>query len=165
MLAPRDGRAVPGDEAEVRELGRVLQRMAERTRDEADYLPHPIAIAVAEAVRGGNLTDGEGTFGAQEQGYQVHMSKARGHFAVLDVVNLKTGRRLPAPVVLRVLHAHDSLARYPGEAVPAEVAAGVVAGLLGIDDGSGVLFLRKAGLSGPLVPKPALLECVEGLPA
>lgn len=152
-------------DATVRDIGRALQRMAERTRDEADYLPHPLAVAVAEAVRGGNLTDGEGTFGGQEGGYLVRMGKARGHFALLDVVNLRTGQTLPPEVVLRILHAHDALARYPGEAVPGEVAEGLVAGLLGIDDASGGLLLRKAGLAQAMVAKRALLEYVEGLPA
>jgi hypothetical protein len=151
-------------EAVAREIGRRLQRMAERTRDEEGYVPHPIAVAIAEAVRGGNLTDGDGTFGAQEQGYQVHMSKANGHFALLDVVNLKAGRVLAAPVVLRLLHAHDLLADHPGEAVHGEVAEGLVSGLLGVDDGSSALLLRKAGLHGPRLPKAALLEFVEGLP-
>ena len=152
------------DEAVVREIGKRVARMAQRTKDEAAYLPHPIAIAMAEAVRGGNLTDGEGTFGAQEQGYQVHMSKANGHFALLDVANLKTGKVLPAEAVLRVLHVHDLLAEHAGETVPAEVAAGVVSGLLGVDDGSSARLLRKAGLAGPAVPKAALLAFVETLP-
>lgn len=152
-------------DATVRDIGRVLQRMAERTRDEAGYLPHPIAIAVAEAVRGGNLTDGDGTFGAEEQGYLVHMSKRHGHFALLDVASRKRGATLAPEAVLRVLRAHEVLAAYPGESVEGEVAQGLVAGLLGIDDGSSLLLLRRAGLGGPRVPKPALLEYVEALPS
>lgn len=152
------------DDAVVRAIGQALQRMAERTKDEPAYLPHPIAVAVAEAVRGGNLTDGDGTFGAREHHYQVHMGKANGHFALLDVANLKAGRLLPAAVVLRLLRAHDLLADHPGDAVRAEVAAGLLSGLLGIDDGSSALLLRKAGLAGPTVPKAALLERIETLP-
>jgi len=138
--------------------------MAERTRDEPAYIPHPIAVAVAEAVRGGNLTDGDGTFGAMEHHYQAHMSKQHGHFALLDVANLRTGQLLPPAVVLRVLRAHDVLADHPGSAVDAKVAAGVVAGLLGIDDGSSALLLRKRGLDQGPVDKLALLACVESLP-
>lgn len=148
----------------MRAIGRAVQRMAERTKDEQGYFPHPIAVAMAEAVRGGNLTDGDGTFGAQEHHYQVHMSKARGHFALLDVANLKTGRLLPPETVLRVLHVHDQLADQPGDTVEGEVAEGIVSGLLGIDDASSALLLRKAGLAGPRVAKAALLECVEALP-
>lgn len=161
----RSRRVALAPEAVVREIGKRLQRMAQRTKDEPGYAPHPIAIAVAEAVRGGNLTDGDGTFGAKEGPYQVHMSKANGHFALLDVANLKTGKLLGPGQVLRVLHVHDLLADYPGEAVPGEVAEGAVSGLLGLDDTSSGLLLRKAGLHGPMVPKTALLECVEGLPA
>jgi hypothetical protein len=149
----------------VREIGRAVQRMAERTRSEEGYLPHPIAVAMAEAVRGGNLTDGDGTFGAQEHHYQVHMSKQHGHFALLDVANLKTGQLLAPEVVLRVLRTHDVLASYAGDAVQGEVAEGVVSGLLGIDDGSSIHVLRKAGLGGPMVAKAALLEFVERLPS
>jgi hypothetical protein len=150
---------------QVRALGQALQRMAERTRDEPDYLPHPIAIAFAEAVRGGNLTDGDGTFGAREGPYQVHMGKARGHFALLDVADLRTGKVLAPEVVLRLLTAWDALAAHPGSDVPREVAAGVLAGVLGIDDASSSLLLRKAGLDGERVPKQALLERIEALPA
>jgi hypothetical protein len=142
-----------------------MQRMAERTKDEDAYIPHPIAVAMAEAIRGGNLTDGEGTFGAQEHHYQVHMSKQHGHFALLDVANLKTGKLLPPEVVLRVLHVHDLLADHPEESVAGETAEGIVSGLLGVDDDSSALLLRKAGLHGPRVSKLALLEYVEGLPA
>lgn len=149
----------------VRALGQALQRMAERTRDEPDYLPHPIAIAVAEAVRGGNLTDGDGTFGAREGPWQVHMGKARGHFALLDVADLRTGRVLPPAVVLRLLAAWDALAAHPGSEVPGEVAAGVLAGVLGVDDASSALLLRKAGLGGDRVPKEALLDRIGALPA
>lgn len=149
----------------VREIGKRVQRMAERTKDEEGYFPHAIAIAMAEAVRGGNLTDGDGTFGAAEQGYQVHMSKANGHFALLDVANLRTGRVLRAEAVLRLLHVHDLLAAYPGDAMEGEVAEGIVSGLLGIDDDSSALLLRKAGLAGPVVAKDKLLAFVEELPA
>lgn len=153
------------DEGLARAIGAQLQRMAERTREEPDYLPHPIAVAVAEAVRGGNLTDGDGTFGAMEHGYQVHMSKAGGHFALLDVLNARTGQRLPPLGVLRVLRAHDVLADHPGPAVDRGVAEGLLAGMLGIDDASSGMLLRKRGLAGPSVPKAALLACVEALPA
>jgi hypothetical protein len=139
--------------------------MAERTKQEPDYVPHPIAVAMAEAIRGGNLTDGDGTFGAQEYVYQVHMSKKDGHFALLDVLNVRTGARLGPDVVLRVLHTHDVLSDYPGDAVEGEVAGGVVAGLLGIDDDSSAMLLRKAGLAAPRVRKAQLLEYVERLPA
>jgi hypothetical protein len=153
------------DDDVARAIGRELQRMAERTRDEPAYVPHPIAVAVAEAVRAGNLTDGDGTFGAQEHHYQVHMSKQAGHFALLDVANLRTGQLLPPPVVLRLLRAHDVLADAPGAEVDAKLAAGVVAGLLGVDDASSELLLRKRGLGGARVDKLALLACLEALPA
>jgi hypothetical protein len=149
----------------ARAIGRELERSAQRTRDEAAYMPHPIAVAVAEAVRAGNLTDGDGTFGAMEHPYQAHMSKQGGHFALLDVVDLRTGRRLAPQAVLRVLRAHDVLADTPGPEVDAKAAAGVLAGLLGIDDASSVLLLRKRGLAGPAVDKAALLACLEALPA
>jgi hypothetical protein len=151
-------------DAVVREIGKRVQRMAERTKAENGYYPHPIAIAIAEAVRGGNLTDGDGTFGAMEGRYQVHMSKANGHFALLDVMDLHARRTLSATAVLRVLHAHDVLADYPGDAVRGEVAEGIVSGALGLDDASSALLLRKAGLQGPMVPKQQLLALVESMP-
>lgn len=155
---------VEPQDAVVREIGKRVQRMAERTRDEEGYLPHPIAVAMAEAVRGGNLTDGDGTFGAQEGGYQVHMSKSQGHFALLDVANLKTGRILPAEVVLRLLRVHEVLASHAGATVHGDTAAGILSGVLGIDDDSSALLLRKAGLPGPRVPKAQLLAFLESLP-
>lgn len=152
-------------EALVREIGRRVERMAERTKAEESYLPHPIAVAMAEAVRGGSLTDGDGTFGAMEHHYQVHMSKANGHFALLDVVNLRTGKVLPPAAVLRMLHVHDLLADYPGPDVGRKVAEGVVSGVLGVDDASSSRLLARAGLGGDAVPKDALLALVEALPA
>lgn len=146
----------------VQALGRVLQRMAERTRDEPAYLPHPIAIAVAEAVRAGNLTDGDGTFGAQEHLYQVHMSKAHGHFAILNVANLRTGKLLPAAVVLRLLAAHDALAGLPGSVVPADDARDLLAQALDVEPEAAALLLRKQGQGD--VPKAALLELLEAMP-
>jgi hypothetical protein len=167
--APAPPAEAPRDDAIVRDIGRVVQRMAERTKDEEHYLPHPIAVAMAEAIRGGNLTDGDGSFSAAEHGWQVVMSKRQGHFALLEVADLRRGLTLAPDRVLRVLHAHDVLASYPGEAVQGEVAEGVVSGLLGIDDSSSRLLLRKAGFGEPqtpeaMVPKRALLEWLAALP-
>ena len=166
-MAQRASRSVAlaDTEAVVREIGKCVQRMAERTKDEPDYFPHPLAVAMAEAIRGGNLTDGDGTFAALEAFYQVQMSKANGHFALLHVANLRSGKLLTPEQVLRLLHVHDVLAQYPGDSVGGEVAEGVVAGVLGIDDASSALLLRKAGLQGPRVRKVALLDYIEGLPA
>ncbi|MCA1814587.1 MAG: hypothetical protein LC624_11690, partial [Halobacteriales archaeon] len=109
--------------------------------------------------------DGDGTFGAMEHHYQAHMSKQNGHFALLDVANMRSGQLLPPTIVLRVLRAHDVLADHAGSDVDAKVAAGLLAGLLGVDDGSSALLLRKAGLGGDDVDKRGLLDLVETLPA
>jgi len=152
-------------DAVVRDIGRLVERMAQRTKDEDAYLPHPLAVAMAEAVRGGNLTDGDGSFAAQEAGYQVVMSKRHGHFALLEVMDLRSGRVLPAPVVRRLLQGHEVLSQYPGDAVDRARAAGVLSGLLGLDDASSEVLLGKAGLRGDAVDKRALLALVERMPA